>query len=101
MRGTILAFHDEDHSNTYNVRDWPPQLCTNQKTRRHSLERVVMPSIFPSFLNMLLCPKMGRSESSLYRSGATTASRYDLLLGNSSCDLIVAKETPRSIKHFQ
>ncbi|KAK6784933.1 hypothetical protein RDI58_018388 [Solanum bulbocastanum] len=53
MRGTVLAFPDQDRSHTCSVRDRPPQLCIDRKAGRHSPQprewlRSVCPPLFPT-----------------------------------------------------
>ncbi|CAN6455921.1 unnamed protein product [Victoria cruziana] len=92
MRGTVLAFPDQDRSHTCSVRDRPPQLCIDRKAVKWSLRNgVVTSSISPLIPDMLWCPGVGQLQrpDQIY------------LLGNSSGDFTVAKEAPRSIKHFR
>lgn len=102
MQGAVLAFPDQDRSHTCSVRDRPPQLCINRKAGRHSPQPT---GVFtkdecpPSIPDMLFDP-VGASR---VRIAAEQLQRPDLiyLLGNSSGDFTVAKEAPRSIKHFR
>ncbi|KAG9438861.1 hypothetical protein H6P81_021159 [Aristolochia fimbriata] len=103
MRGAVLAFPDKDRSHTSSVRDRPPQLCIDRKAGRHSpqpreLLRPVCPPLSPTCYGAPGWVGAGR-----VRIAAEQLLRPDLiyLLGNSSGDFTVAKEAPRSIKHFR
>lgn len=104
MRGTVLAFPDQDRSHTCSVRDRPTQLCIDRKAGRHSPapnQGSDYVQYAPLISDMLWYPGVGRSGSSPYRRGATAASGSDLSTRQySSGDFTVAKEAPRSIKHF-
>ncbi|KAK4371272.1 hypothetical protein RND71_010747 [Anisodus tanguticus] len=103
MRGAVLAFPDQDRSHTRSVRDRPPQPCIDRKAGGTAPQPrgVVTSRMSPLIPDMLWYPGVGRSGSSPYRRGATAASGSIYLLGNSSGDFTVAKEAPRSIKHFR
>ncbi|CAJ1957483.1 unnamed protein product [Sphenostylis stenocarpa] len=81
MRGTVLAFPNQDRSHTCSVRDRPTQLCIDRKAGRHSRPQgsgyvqYVPPYFIP---DMLWYPGVGRSGSSPYRREATAASGSDL-----------------------
>ena len=101
MRGAVLAFPDLDRSHTSSVRDRPTQLCIDRKAGRHSPQeclRLVCPPLFPTCYGAPGWVGAGR-----VRIAAEQLQRPDLiyLLGNSSGDFTVAKEAPRSIKHFR
>ncbi|PHT68653.1 hypothetical protein T459_28140 [Capsicum annuum] len=103
MRGAVLAFPDQDRSHTCSIRDRPPQLCIDRKAGRHSPQprdwlRPVYPPLFPTCYGTPEWVGAGR-----VRIAAEQQPRPDLiyLLGNSSGDFTVAKEAPRSIKHFR
>ncbi|PHU09822.1 hypothetical protein BC332_21682 [Capsicum chinense] len=103
MRGTVLAFPDQDRFHTCSVRDRPPQLCIDRKAGWHSPQprewlRPVCPPLFPTCYGTLEWVGAGR-----VRIAAEQQPHPNLiyLLSNSSGDFTVAKEAPRSIKHFQ
>ena len=103
MRGAVLAFPDQDRSHTCSVRDRPTQLCIDRKAGRHSPQprewlRPVCPPLFPTCYGTPGWVGAGR-----VRIAAEQEPRPDLiyLLGNSFGDFTVAKEAPRSIKHFR
>ncbi|KAK8539700.1 hypothetical protein V6N13_072332 [Hibiscus sabdariffa] len=103
MRGAVLAFPDQDRSHTCCVRDRPTQLCIDRKAGRHSPQprewlRPVCPPLFPTCYGAPGWVGAGR-----VRIASEQQPRPDLiyLLGNSSGDFTVAKEAPRSIKHFR
>ena len=103
MRGAVLAFPDQDSSHTSSVRDRPTQLCIDRKAGRHSPQprewlRPVCPPLFPTCYGAPGWVGAGR-----VRIAAEQQPRPDLiyLLGNSFGDFTVAKEAPRSIKHFR
>nr|UEK21352.1 hypothetical protein [Ferula sinkiangensis] len=103
MRGAVLAFPDQDRSHTCSVRDRPPQLCIDRKAGRHSPQprewlRPACPPLFPTCYGAPWWVGAGRVHIA-----AEQQPRPDLiyLFGNSSGDFAVAKEAPRSIKHFR
>lgn len=103
MQGAVLAFPNQDRSHTCSVRDRPPQLCIDRKAGRHSPQPtgVVTSSMSPlDSRHAILPPWVGAGR---VRIAAEQLQRPDLiyLLGNSSGDFTVAKEAPRSIKHFR
>ena len=105
MQGAVLAFPDQDRSHTCSVRDRPPQLCIDRKAGRHSQPPTdgssyvqYVPPRFPTCYDSPGWVGAGR-----VRIAAEQLQRPDqiYLLGNSSGDFTVAKEAPRSIKHFR
>lgn len=101
MRGAVLAFPDQDRSHTCSVRDRPTQLCIDRKAGRHSPQprewlRPVCPPLFPTCYSAPGWVGAGRVLSPRSNSRVRI-----YLLGNSSGDFTVAKEAPRSIKHFR
>ncbi|CAN6447126.1 unnamed protein product [Victoria cruziana] len=103
MRGAVLAFPDQDRSHTCSVRDPPPQLCIDRKAVKWSLRNgVVTSSISPLIPDMLWCPGVGVGAGRVrITAEQLQCSDQIYLLGNSSDDFTVAKEAPRSIKHFR
>ncbi|CAN6445335.1 unnamed protein product [Victoria cruziana] len=103
MRGTVLAFPDQDRSHTCSIRDQPPQLCIDQKAVKWSLRNgVVMSSISPLIPDMLWCPGVGVGVGRVHIAAEQLQCLDQIyLLGNSSGDFTVTKEAPRSIKHFR
>ncbi|KAI4297982.1 hypothetical protein L6164_037836 [Bauhinia variegata] len=103
MRGAVLAFPDQDRSHTCSVRDRPTQLCIDERQGGTAPKGVVTSSMSPPYSpDMLWCPPGGVGAGRV-RIAAEQQPRPDLiyLLGNSSGDFTVAKEAPRSIKHFR
>lgn len=102
MRGAVLAFPDQDRSHTCSVRDWPTQLCIDRKAGRHSPQGSGYVQYVPPSSRHAMVPPGGVGAGRV-RIAAEQQPRPDLiyLLGNSSGDFTVAKEAPRSIKHFR
>ena len=104
MRGAVLAFPDQDRSHTRSVGDRPTQLCIDRKTGSGSSPNQgsgyvqYVPPLFPTCYSAPRWVGAGR-----VRIAAEKQPRPDLiyLLGNSFGDFTVAKEAPRSIKHFR
>ncbi|KAF7021796.1 LOW QUALITY PROTEIN: hypothetical protein CFC21_034687 [Triticum aestivum] len=103
MQGAVLALPSQDRSHTCHVRDRPPQLCIDRKAGRQSPQPmgVVTSSMSPLDSRHAMIP--GWVGAGRVRITAEQLQRPDLiyLLGNSSGDFMVAKEAPRSIKHFR
>ena len=87
MRGAVLAFPDQDRSHTGRHSPQPREWL-----------RPVCPPLFPTCYGAPGWIGAGR-----VRIASEQQPRPDLiyLLGNSSGDFTVAKEAPRSIKHFR
>jgi hypothetical protein len=102
MRGAVLAFPDQDRSHTCSVRDRPTQLCIDRKAGRHSPQGSGYVQYVPPSSRHAMVPPGGVGAGRV-RIAAEQQPRPDLiyLLGNSSGDFTVAKEAPRSIKHFR
>ncbi|KAK6646386.1 hypothetical protein SEVIR_J004903v4 [Setaria viridis] len=102
MQGAVLALPSQDRSHTCHVRDRPPQLCIDRKAGRQSPQPTgvvtssMSPPRFPTCYDTPGWVGAGRVR-------ITAVQRPDqiYLLGNSSGDFTVAKEAPRSIKHFR
>ncbi|KAF6982740.1 LOW QUALITY PROTEIN: hypothetical protein CFC21_001088 [Triticum aestivum] len=103
MQGAVLALPSQDRSHTCHVRDRPPQLCIDRKAGRQSPQPtgVVTSSMSPLDSRHAMIP--GWVGVGGVRITVEQLQRPDLiyLLGNSSGDFMVAKEAPRSIKHFR
>ncbi|CAN6465344.1 unnamed protein product [Victoria cruziana] len=97
MRGAVLAFPNLDRSHTCSVRDRPPQLCIDRKAVKWSLRNYI-----PPYPRHAMVPRGGVGAGRV-RIAAEQLQHPDqiYLLGNSSGDFTVAKEAPRSIKHFR
>ncbi len=76
MQGAVLALPSQDRSHTCHVRDRPPQLCIDRKA-------------WVGAGRVRITAEQLQRPDQIY------------LLGNSSGDFTVAKEAPRSIKHFR
>ena len=105
MQGAVLALPSQDRSRTCHVRDRPPQLCIDRKAGRQSPQPtgVVTSSMSPLDSRHAMIPHPGWVGAGRVRITAEQLQRPDqiYLLGNSSGDFTVAKEAPRSIKHFR
>ena len=103
MQGAVLAFPNQDRSHTCSVRYRPPQLCIDRKAGRHSPQPTGVVTSSMSPLDSRHAKTPGWVGAGRVRIAAEQLQRPDLiyLLGNSSGDFTVAKEAPRSIKHFR
>lgn len=102
MRGAVLACPDQDRSHTYSVRDRPTQLSIDRKAGQKSAQgSAYVHYVSPLFPTCYGTP--GGSGAGRVPIAAEQQPRPDQihLLGNSSGDFTVAKEAPRSIKHFR